>query len=53
MTRCFECSANIELPEDALDGEIFTCPDCGMSLELTNNGGKFRMAESIREDFGE
>ena len=34
MTNCPECDANISIPNDAVEGEIVTCPDCGASYEL-------------------
>ena len=33
MTNCPECDANMTIPEDAVEGEIVTCPDCGASFE--------------------
>ena len=27
--ECQECGAEISIPEDAVKGEIITCPDCG------------------------
>ena len=35
MTSCPECDANIGIPDDAVEGEIVTCPDCGASFELS------------------
>jgi len=37
--KCKECGADIEIPDDALPGEIVSCPDCGL--------------EDIGEDWGE
>ena len=34
MTNCPECDAKITIPEDAVDGEIVTCAECGASFEL-------------------
>nr|NIQ05322.1 lysine biosynthesis protein LysW [Candidatus Korarchaeota archaeon] len=34
MAKCEECDAEINIPEDALEGEIVTCPECGASFEL-------------------
>ena len=33
MTNCPECDANITIPNDAVEGEIVTCPDCGASKD--------------------
>ena len=34
MTNCPECDAGINVPEDAVEGEIVTCAECGASFEL-------------------
>ncbi|MBZ5552279.1 MAG: lysine biosynthesis protein LysW [Acidobacteriia bacterium] len=31
---CPECDAEIEVPEEIEKGEIVTCPDCGIELEV-------------------
>ncbi len=31
MTNCPECDAGINVPEDAVEGEIVTCAECGAS----------------------
>ena len=54
--NCLECDANIVVPDDALDGEIVICPECGVSYELfrSNNGGfALRPAQVEGEDWGE
>ena len=28
--NCLECDAILNIPEDALAGEIIPCPDCGV-----------------------
>ena len=38
--ECQECGAEISVPEDAVVGEIITCPDCGgeyMRAGMTKN----------------
>ena len=35
MTNCPDCDANMTIPDDAVEGEIVTCPDCGASFELS------------------
>jgi len=32
--KCIDCEAMIEVPDDAVDGEIVTCSDCGLDLEV-------------------
>jgi alpha-aminoadipate carrier protein LysW len=48
--------AEIKIPDDAIDGEIVTCPDCGTSFELdiSQAGEKtIKAAETVGEDWGE
>ena len=53
--NCLECDARINVPSDALDGEIVTCPECGMSFEVYKKGGEYaiRSAQVTGEDWGE
>jgi alpha-aminoadipate/glutamate carrier protein LysW len=54
--KCLECMAEIKVPDDAIDGEIITCPDCGTSFELdiSQTGEKtIKNAETVGEDWGE
>jgi len=53
--KCLECDCEISPPEDAIDGEIVTCPDCGTSFELRRSGGEFTLqpAQIEGEDWGE
>jgi acetylornithine deacetylase/succinyl-diaminopimelate desuccinylase-like protein len=46
------CEAEIEVPDDAVDGEIVTCPDCGLDLEvkLTSQGLSVKPIEAEKED---
>ncbi len=57
MTKCDECDAEIPVPDDALEGEIVTCPECGASFELEAipDGGGFKLkpARSVGEDWGQ
>lgn len=56
MTMCPDCEAEIKLPEGAKAGEIVSCPDCGLELEVKEiNGDKIDLKEiSIeKEDWGE
>ncbi|EQB68095.1 MAG: hypothetical protein AMDU5_GPLC00017G0058 [Thermoplasmatales archaeon Gpl] len=42
--------------EDAMVGEILTCPDCGVEFEIVSlDGGQVKLAaaENIKEDWGE
>lgn len=55
--KCPECDADIEVPDDAVDGEIITCNDCGSDIEvIPAREGKpieLKKAELKGEDWGE
>ncbi|MDG7001760.1 MAG: lysine biosynthesis protein LysW [Nitrososphaerota archaeon] len=54
--NCLECYGEIKAPNDAIDGEIVTCGECGSSfeLEIAQNGVvNLKPAESVGEDWGE
>ena len=53
--ECQECGADISLPEDAVVGEIVTCPDCGGDFEIASKGEKVELkpAETVGEDCGQ
>jgi len=55
MTNCPECDAEISIPDDAVEGEIVTCPDCGASFELskTSEGFELKPAQTVGEDWGQ
>jgi alpha-aminoadipate carrier protein LysW len=53
--KCVDCEAAIEVPDDAVDGEIVTCPDCGLDLEVTvtPTGRSIKALVMEKEDWGE
>ena len=54
--KCLECDANVHVADDAVVGEIITCPDCGADYEVEalNDGTvTIKIAESVKEDWGE
>ena len=55
MTNCPECDAGINVPEDAVEGEIVTCAECGASFELakTSDGFELKPAQTVGEDWGQ
>jgi alpha-aminoadipate carrier protein LysW len=55
MTSCPECDADINIPDDAVEGEIVTCPDCGASFELSKapEGFELKPAQTVGEDWGQ
>lgn len=54
MVECPECGAQINLPPDTEEGEIITCLDCGVELEvLSLNPPTLELAPEVEEDWGE
>jgi len=55
VEKCVDCEAEIEVPDDAVEGEIVTCPDCGLDLEvkLTSEGRSIKPLQAEKEDWGE
>lgn len=53
--ECQECGAEISVPEDAVTGEIVTCPDCGGDYEISKENDKVELkpAETVGEDWGQ
>ena len=54
--ECKECAAEIPVADDAIVGEIITCPVCGYDYEITDkNEGviEIKRAESVGEDWGQ
>ncbi len=53
--KCPDCDGDIKIPDDAVKGEIITCPDCGANYEIEEINGevKITQAESVGEDWGE
>jgi len=55
LVKCTECDAEIKVPNDAIEGEILTCPDCGASYELVKaqEGFNIKPAQVVGEDWGQ
>ena len=54
--ECKESGADISVPEDAVVGEIITCPDCGGEYEIAskaNDNLELKPAERVGEDWGQ
>jgi len=53
--KCPDCEAVIHVPPDAVDGEIVTCPDCGLDLEVHISGETRTIKPLVleKEDWGE
>src|SRR5712692_11254074 len=53
--KCPDCEALVSVPDDAVNGEIVSCPDCGLDLEIAF-AGQERMIKPVvleKEDWGE
>lgn len=56
QTKCLECEATMKISDDAVIGEIVSCPDCGADYEVASLGNgtvTIKVAESVKEDWGE
>ncbi len=54
QAECPECAADVALPDDAMESEIISCPECGMELELISlDPPKLDVAPEEEEDWGE
>lgn len=54
--KCPDCDGTVEVPADALDGEIVSCPDCGLEMKVVMSGdGQFTLQTILleKEDWGE
>lgn len=53
--KCPECEGEIEIPDDAVSGEIVSCPDCGQEYEVEVKEGRkeLKVAERSKEDWGQ
>ena len=54
MAECPVCAADVELEEDAVQGELIPCADCGSELEVLGIAPpKLAEAPETEEDWGE
>ena len=52
--ECPECAADVELPDDVMQGEIVQCGECGIELEVISlEPAKLDLAPEEEEDWGE
>jgi alpha-aminoadipate/glutamate carrier protein LysW len=54
--KCPDCDAELNVPADTEEGEILSCPSCGLELEVKQvNGGCISLQELTieGEDWGE
>ena len=55
-SSCLECGASLDVPSNIELGEIISCPDCGLELEVKEiNGKDIELQEVLLEgeDWGE
>ena len=53
-SECPVCAAEVVFPEDAVEGELISCPDCGTELEIVSiNPPNLEEAPQEEEDWGE
>jgi alpha-aminoadipate carrier protein LysW len=54
MISCTECEAPIEVPTDAVEGEIIACSECSAELEVVGlEPVALALAPEVGEDWGE
>ncbi len=53
--KCPDCEATVSIAEDAVQGEIVTCPNCGLDLEVVKSGPNLSVKALVveKEDWGE
>lgn len=52
-SKCPDCENIFEIPEDTEDGEVFSCPCCGLELEYHKDTGELSQLTIEGEDWGE
>lgn len=51
---CLECGAALDVPEDAIVGELLVCAECDTEFEVTAlNPLTIEEAPEVEEDWGE
>lgn len=51
---CQVCGADIEIPDDVLDGELVSCPSCGQKYQVVIQNGliQLKLIKVEEEDWG-
>ncbi len=54
-SSCPDCFGEIDIPEDVMEGEILSCPDCGLELEVEVVDDRIEIIPIAieKEDWGE
>ncbi len=54
MSECPVCDAQVTIPDDPVEGELFECEECGAELEILALGPiAIGEAPEMEEDWGE
>jgi alpha-aminoadipate carrier protein LysW len=54
IMNCLECDAELDLAPDVEEGEIISCPDCGVEWEVMSvDPVTLELAPEVEEDWGE
>lgn len=56
VVKCPVCEGDVEVPSDAVHGEIVSCIDCGTMFEvdsISEDGVSLKQIEAQGEDWGE
>lgn len=54
QVECLECGAVVEVPADAIVGELLVCEECDTEMEVTNLSPlAVELAPEVEEDWGE
>jgi len=55
IEKCVDCEAQVTVPDDAVNGEIVSCQDCGLDFEVvvTPQGRSIKPVVIEKEDWGE
>lgn len=54
FAECPVCGADVEITDDAVQGELITCPECGAELEVISvDPPEVAEAPQEEEDWGE
>jgi alpha-aminoadipate carrier protein LysW len=52
--KCPVCDADVKVADDVMTGELLTCSDCGVELEVTSVSPlAVEEAPEVQEDWGE
>jgi len=52
--NCVDCDALVETGDDCVIGEVLTCTECGVELEVTGTDPlELALAPEVEEDWGE